>query len=264
MSLLFRSTRKKMLMSARFTGEPNSAAIPSASRTQAVSMSSAADSSIISSAVGGAGYWPRVCCWIKALAVAARNVELGVVDLDRLAPAAAVFQVDQRTSFGANQRDGRVLKPLGGNTIGRQAHQHGRACIDGLARGHHFDGARQADDPRRSSRAAPAGIEAELDFRKAQLGFGHVGHQPAVAPDGQLRSASQAKAVDRGHGDERQRRKPLKQPPAAVAHRHGLLGRRIERGDEFPQIGPDNERPRLCPSESQARTISGCFSKRSK
>ena len=69
----------------------------------------------------------------------------------------------------------------------------------------------------RGARAVPPqpGIDAELDFGKADLGLGVVGHDAAIAPHGQFGAAADATAVDGRHGDEREMRQPLKQLAAA-------------------------------------------------
>ncbi len=113
----------------------------------------------------------------------------------------------------------------------------------------------------REVRAVPPqpGNKPELHFRKAELRFRVVGHHAPIAPDGQLRSAADANAVDRRHGDKRTMRQPLKQFAAAIAHCRDIGLGHVERRGEFAQIGPGDERPRLAGADDQAGQIAPFF-----
>jgi hypothetical protein len=104
----------------------------------------------------------------------AQKGQLRRVDVDRLRPALAVLEVVARLLLGPDQVDRRLEQPLGWNNVAGQTHRQGGPAIDGLAAGDHLHGVCQAGDSRGPHRSAPAGIEPQLDLRKADFGLGIV------------------------------------------------------------------------------------------
>ena len=159
-SFLLRSVRKKTLISARLTGVPNSVGHAFGSRRRRPRRHRApAAPSISSSAASGAGYWPPVCCWIMAEAVAPRNPSsvslMSIGSLQRLAIALPYCPTSVRR--GSRRWPRAAAWP--GHDVGDQAHQGGRLGVDRFAAGDQFDGvgqtrARAARAPCRPSRAA--------------------------------------------------------------------------------------------------------------
>ena len=211
-SFLLRSVRKKTLISARFTGEPNSSAMPSASALQAARRRAPAASSINSSAASGAGYCP-VCCWIIGRGRRAEEAQLRLADLDRPAPALAVVaDTGLDCLLRANQRESAASSSFAAGTtsVARPIAAAALASIDSppVTISTALDRPTIRGVPRR---AAPARKQAELHFRKAELAFGSSvitrrSHQMASSAPPPTQMPSIAATVTNGIFD-----KPLKQ-----------------------------------------------------
>ena len=200
---LLASCRKNTFSRARFTGEPNSSAKPSASIWQAVSRSTPAAPSITSKR----RQWRGVVALGLALDVGARRGaeegELRVADRDRLRPPRRdPARYCLRLLFARDQVNRRVEQLVRRHGDG-QAHRFGSSGVDVLAAGDQLHRVGEADDPRRAGRAAPAGVQAELHFRKTEARL-LAGHDAAIAPDGEFRPAADAETFNRRDGDEGQ------------------------------------------------------------
>ena len=108
-----------------------------------------------------------------------------------------------------------------------------------VAVGNPFDGVVGTDQARRAYRAAEAGIDTELGFRKADLGL--FTHHAIVGGQTHFQAAAERHAVDRGHAREIQ---VLDGREHAVGVRHPLahlVVGGLEALAEFHDVGADDE-----------------------
>ncbi len=159
------------------------------------------------------GNGPLVCCWMYALAVAPRKpssvslISIGPAQRSRsrrnclTACSARIMRIAAASSESSDPLVARARRGVHATTSFASPITRSRPGVDVSPPVTSSTRVRQADHPRRASRAAPAGKQAELHFGKAERRLVAVGQNAAVAPDRQLRAAADAHAVDRRDRD---------------------------------------------------------------
>ena len=126
-----------------------------------------------------------------------------------------------------------------GDQVVDQAAFEGEFGGQGLSGEDDLEGLGQADEARQPGRAAPGGEDAELGFRKADLGRFIGRSDPIVASQAELVAAAHTGPVDGRHRRDGQRGQPVKDQLAEFDQAPQFFGRL--RFGHLGEIGASDE-----------------------
>ena len=136
------------------------------------------------------------------------------------------------------------------HTVVGQAHSFGSLGIQRLAGQHQIQCGSRANPLRQAQHAAPAGKDAEHDFRQPHFGTRFIDRQQVTTGQRQFQSSAQAMPTDQGQRRVFDRCQPVEQIPAALDQRPALF-RGIELG-KLLDIRPGDEAGILAGANDQA------------
>ncbi|VVN39745.1 hypothetical protein PS639_05288 [Pseudomonas fluorescens] len=108
-----------------------------------------------------------------------------------------------------------------------------------LAGGNPLDGVVGTDEARQTHRTAEARVDAQLDFRQADLGG--IGHDAVVRRQAHFQTATQGDAIDRGDSRDIQVFEIAEDPVGFEVACHKLGIGQLEVLDKFGDVGADDE-----------------------
>src|SRR5262249_23082766 len=100
--------------------------------------------------------------------------------------------------------EGFLEEPLAWHRVEDNAKLASALGIDGFAGANQFGRQRGSDQARQPLGAPPAGDDAELHFRQANLGFRMIAAEPIIEAEGKLQPAADTRAFNGGDRGKRQ------------------------------------------------------------